>query len=189
MDSQLLSNLSFWVSVFAATSSFVFALLAWFHSHGSKKARDKAEAAHGAALERRDAAVRSAREAEKRARQAEKSVKQLRRILAEHQKQSESQSEIASHLWRPVFKLEPLITGLYLLHNVTNKPVEVLEVANLDEFVRCPQIQQTFRPGESLRVHLFGGSGMPLPSNLELRVGGRDDVVPVPIPVLPLPKP
>lgn len=183
MDSQLLSNLSFWVSVFAAASSFVFSLLAWFHAHGSKKAKDKAEAAHQAALEMRDAAVRSAMAAEERARQAEKSLKQMEQIVTEHQKQSESQAEIASHLWKPVFKLESLFGNIYLLHNVTNKPVEVLEVANYSEFFHCPEIRQTFRPGESLRVSFSGALGMPLPSNLELRISGRDDVVPVPIPI------
>ena len=174
MDSQLLSNLSFWVSVFAATSSFVFALLAWFHSHGSKKARDKAEAAHGAALEMRDAAVRAAKAAEERARQMEQ-------IVAEQQKQSESQAKIESHLWRPTFELTPDRGDTYLLRNVTNESVEVLEVANLDEFVRCDQVQQVFRPGESLRIFMFGASGKPLPSNLELRIRGVDEVVPVPI--------
>ena len=174
MDSQLLSNLSFWVSVFAAASSFVFALLAWFHSYGSKKARDKAEAAHQAALEMRDAAVRAAKAAEEHARQVEQ-------IVAEQQKQSESQAEIASHLWRPTFELTPDRGDSYLLRNVTNESVEILEVANLDEFVRCGQVQQVFRPGESLRIFMFGASGKPLPSNLELRIRGVDEVVPVPI--------
>ena len=181
MDSQLLSNLSFWVSVFAAVSSFVFALLSWFHSYGSKKARDKAEAAHQAALEMRDAAVRAAEAAEERARQAEKSLKQMEQIVAEEQKQSESQAEIASHLWRPVFELTWDRGDTYLLSNVTGEPVEVLEVANLDKFVRCDQVQQVFRPGESLRIFMLGASGKPLPSNLELRIRGVDEVVPVPI--------
>lgn len=181
MDSQLLSNLSFWVSVFAAVSSFVFALLSWFHSYGSKKARDKAEVAHQAALEMRDAAVRAAEAAEERARQAEKSLKQMEQIVAEEQKQSESQAEIASHLWRPVFELTWDRGDTYLLSNVTGEPVEVLEVANLDQFVRCDQVQQVFRPGESLRIFMLGASGKPLPSNLELRIRGVDEVVPVPI--------
>lgn len=181
MDSQLLSNLSFWVSVFAAASSFVFALLSWFHSYGSKKARDKAEAAHQAALEMRDAAVRSAEAAEERARQAEKSLKQMEQIVAEEQKQSESQSEIASHLWKPAFELTLDSGNTYLLSNTTGESVEVLEVANLDKFVRCDQVQQVFRPGESLRIFMLGASGKPLPSNLELRIRGVDEVVPVPI--------
>lgn len=181
MDSQLLSNLSFWVSVFAAVSSFVFALLSWFHSYGSKKARDKAEAAHGAALEMRDAAVRSAKAAEERAQQAEKALKQVEQIVAEEQKQSESQDKIASHLWRPAFELTWDRGDTYLLSNVTGESVEVLEVANLDKFVRCDQVQQVFRPGESLRVFMLGAFGKPLPSNLELRIRGVDEVVPVPI--------
>lgn len=181
MDSQLLSNLSFWVSVFAAVSSFVFALLSWFHSYGSKKARDKAEAAHQAALEMRDAAVRSAKAAEERAQQAEKALKQMEQIVAEQQKQSESQDKIASHLWRPVFELTWDRGDTYLLSNVTGEPVEVLEVANLDKFVRCDQVQQVFRPGESLRIFMLGAFGKPLPSNLELRIRGVDEVVPVPI--------
>lgn len=85
-------------SMFAAFVSVFFAGVSWYQSFGSKKAKKKAEEAHQAALAMRDAAVRSAKAAEERARQAEKSLKQMEQIVAEHQKQSESQAEIASHL-------------------------------------------------------------------------------------------
>lgn len=161
-------------SAIAAIVSVFFAIVSWYQSLGSKKAKKKAEEAHQAALEMRDAAVRAAEAAEERARQME-------RIVAEEQKQSESQGKIASHLWRPTFELTPDRGDTYLLSNVTNESVEVLEVANLDKFVRCDQVQQVFRPGESLRIFMFGASGKPLPSNLELRIRGVDEVVPVPI--------
>lgn len=161
-------------SAIAAIVSVFFAIVSWYQSLGSKKAKAKAEEAHKAALEMRDAAVRAAEAAEEHARQMEQ-------IVAEQQKQSESQGKIESHLWRPTFELTPDRGGTYLLRNVTGESVEVLEVANLDEFVRCDQVQQVFRPGESLRIFMFGASGKPLPSNLELRIRGVDEVVPVPI--------
>ena len=161
-------------SAIAAIVSVFFAIVSWYQSLGSKKAKAKAEEAHRAALEMRDAAVRSAKAAEERAQQVEQ-------ILAEAKNQSKSQAEIASHTWRPTFELTHDRGDTYLLHNVTRESVEVLEVANLDEFVRCDQIQQVFRPGESLRIFMLGASGKPLPSNLELRIRGLDEVVPVPI--------
>jgi len=168
-------------STFAAFVSVFFAGISWYQAIGSKKAKEKAEEAHQAALAMRDAAVRSAEAAEERARQAEKSLKQVEQIVAEQQKQSESQAEIASHLWKPAFELTLDSGNTYLLSNVTGESVEVLEVANLDDFVRCDQVQQVFRPGESLRIFMLGAYGKPLPSNLELRISGVDEVVPVPI--------
>lgn len=158
-------------SAIAAIVSVFFAIVSWYQSLGSKKAKAKAEEAHKAALEMRDAAVRAAEAAEERARQMEQ-------IVAEQQKQSESQGKIESHLWRPTFELTPDRGDTYLLRNVTGESVEVLEVANLDKFVRCDQVQQVFRPGESRRIFMFGASGKPLPSNLELRIRGVDEVVP-----------
>lgn len=160
--------------MFAAFVSVFFAGISWYQAIGSKKAKKKAEEAHRAALEMRDAAVRSAKATEERARQMEQ-------ITAEQQKQSESQAEIASHLWKPAFELTLDSGNTYLLSNTTGESVEVLEVANLDKFVRCDQVQQVFRPGESLRIFMLGASGKPLPSNLELRIRGVDEVVPVPI--------
>lgn len=161
-------------SAFAAFVSVFFAGVSWYQAFGSKKAKKKAEEAHRAALEMRDAAVRAAEAAEERARQMEQ-------IVAEQQKQSKSQSKIESHLWRPAFELTWDSGDTYLLHNVTGESIEVLEVANLHEFFRCDQIQRVFRPDESLHVFMFGVSGMPLPPNLELRISGADEVVTVPI--------
>ncbi|WP_298595041.1 hypothetical protein [uncultured Rothia sp.] len=168
-------------SAFAAFVSVFFAGVSWYQSLGSKKAKKKAEEAHQAALEMRDAAVRSAEAAEKRAAQAEKSLKQVEQIVAEQQKQSESQAEIASRLWKPAFELTLDSGNTYLLSNVTGESVEILEVANLDKFVRCDQIQQVLRPGESLHILMAGAHGKPLPANLELRIRGLDEVIPVPI--------
>lgn len=163
-------------SAFAAIVSVFFAIVSWYQSLGSKKAKAKAEEAHRAALEMRDAAVRAAKAAEERARQMEQ-------LVAEQQKQSESQAKIESHLWRPTFELTPYSGDTYLLSNVTNESVEVLEVANLDDFVRCDQVQQVFSPGEALRVLMLGVFRKPLPSNLKLRIriDGVDEVISVPI--------
>lgn len=161
-------------SMFAAFVSVFFAGVSWYQAFGSKKAKKKAEEAHQAALEMRDAAVRAAEVAEERARQMEQ-------IVAEQQKQSKSQAKIESRLWRPAFELTWDSGDTYLLHNVTGESIEVLEVANLHEFFRCDQIQRVFRPDESLHVFMFGVSGMPLPPNLELRISGADEVVTVPI--------
>ena len=161
-------------SAIAAFVSVFFAIVSWYQSLGSKKAKAKAEEAHRAALEMRDAAVRAAETAEEHARQMEQ-------IVAEQQKQSESQGKIESHLWRPAFELTWDSGDTYLLHNVTGESIEVLEVANLHEFFRCDQIQQVFRPGESLHILMAGAYGKPLPPNLELRISGADEVVTVPI--------
>ena len=161
-------------SLLAAFISAFFAAVSWYQSLGSKKAKKKAEEAHQAALAMRDAAVRSAKAAEEHARHVEQ-------IVAEEQKQSESQAKIESHLWRPAFELTWDSGDTYLLHNVTGESIEVLEVANLHEFFRCDQIQRVFRPDESLHVFMCGVSGMPLPPNLELRISGVDEVVTVPI--------
>lgn len=170
-------------SAFAAIVSAFFAAVSWYQSIGSKKAKAKAEEAHRAALEMRDAAVRSAKAAEERAQQAEEALKQVEQLAAESQKQSKSQADIASHTWRPTFELTWTRGDTFLLRNVTGESVEVVEVANLDDFVRCPQIQQVFSPGEALRVLMLGVFRKPLPSNLKLRIriDGVDEVISVPI--------
>lgn len=161
-------------SLLAAFISAFFAGISWYQAFGSKKAKKKAEEAHQAALAMRDAAVRAAEAAEEHARHVEQ-------IVAEEQKQSESQGKIESHLWRPAFELTLDRGDTYLLSNVTGESVEVLEVANLDEFFRCEQVQKVFRPGESLHILMAGAYGKPLPPNLELRISGVDEVVTVPI--------
>ena len=170
-------------SAFAAIVSAFFAAVSWYQALGSKKAKAKAEEAHRAALEMRDAAVRSAKAAEERAQQAEEALKQVEQLAAESQKQSKSQADIASHTWRPTFELTWTRGDTFLLRNVTGESVEVVEVANLDDFVRCPQIQQVFSPGEALRVLMLGVFRKPLPSNLKLRIriDGVDEVISVPI--------
>ena len=107
-------------------------------------------------------------EAEERARQAEESLKQI--------------EQIASRLWRPEFELTRNGTerNSYRLRNTTGSPIEILEIANCNEFFYCEQIQHIFRPGESLDVSI--ARSLDDPTNLELRIRGRDDIVTVPIP-------
>lgn len=107
-------------------------------------------------------------EAEQRARQAEESLKQI--------------EQIASRLWRPEFELTRNGTerNSYKLRNATGSPIEILEIANCNEFFYCEQIQHIFRPGESLNVSI--ARSLDNPTNLELRIRGRDDIVPVPLP-------
>ena len=107
-------------------------------------------------------------EAEERARQAEESLKQI--------------EQIASRLWRPEFELTRNGTerNSYKLRNATGSPIEILEIANCNKFFYCEQIQHIFRPGESLNVSI--ARRLDDPTNLELRIRGRDDIVLVPIP-------
>lgn len=107
-------------------------------------------------------------EAEERARQAEESLKQIELI--------------ASCLWRPEFELtrNGAKRNSYKLRNATGSPIEILEIANCSEFFYCEQIQHIFRPGESLNISI--ACSLDDPTNLELRIRGRDDIVSVPIP-------
>lgn len=193
MDSQFIANL---ISGISALATVVAAIYTRRQAIGSKEAKAKAEESHKAALDMRDAAQRSAKAAEEqanqaelarkaaeeRAQQAEKSLKQMQQIVAEQQSQSQSQSKIAANLWRPKFQLTHVQGLWYKLCNTTGSSIEVLGVANHDQFLQCDPIHKVFSSGESLNICIYESAECPLPANLELRINGQADVVSVPIP-------
>ena len=193
MDSQFIANLISSISAVAAIASAIFA---GRQAISSKEAKAKADEAHKAALDMRDAAQRSAKAAEEQAnqaelarkaaeervRQAEKSLEQMQQIVAEQQSQSQSQSKIAANLWRPKFQLTHVREMRYKLQNISEHSLDVLRVVNQDEFVWCDDIHQRFNPGESLDIHLGGVAQIPLPSNLILQVDDQNEPIYVQIP-------
>lgn len=193
MDSQFIANL---ISGISALATVVAAIYTRRQAIGSKEAKAKAEESHKAALDMRDAAQRSAKAAEEQAnqaelarkaaeervRQAEKSLKQMQQLVAEQQSQSQSQSKIATNLWRPKFQLTHVREMRYKLQNISEHSLDVLKVVNQNEFFRCDDINQQFNPGESLDILLGGAGEIPLPSNLILQVAGRNEPIHVQIP-------
>lgn len=173
MDSQFIANFHSGIAAYAALFSLILAIVVWYYSSGSKRAKEKAEAAHQAALQMSDAVVRSAEAAEKLLEQKEQVVTKQPIQL---------QSEIATNLWHPEFQLTHVRGLWYKLQNITEHPLDVLKVVNQDEFFRCDDIYQQFNPGESLDILLGGAWGIPLPSNLILQVAGRDKPIYVQIP-------
>lgn len=179
MDSQFIANVISGGSMLAAIAS---AIIAGRQAIGSKEARAKADEAHKAALDMRDAAQRSAEAAQEKVNQAEKLLEQMQQIVSEQQSQSESQSKIAANLWRPKFQLTHVQGMWYKLCNTTGSSIEVLGVANHDQFLQCDPIHKVFSSGESLNIRIYEAAECPLPANLELRINGQADVVSVPIP-------
>lgn len=179
MDTQFITIL---ISGISALATVVAAIYTRRQAIGSKEAKAKAEEAHKATLDMRDAAERSAKAAEERANQAEKLLEQMQQIVTEQQRQSQSQADIASNLWRPKFQLTHVQKMRYKLQNITEQSLNVLEVVNQNEFVRCDDIHQQFKPGESLDIHLGGMAEIPLPSNLILQVADQDELIYVQIP-------
>lgn len=173
MDSQFIENFHSGIAAYAALFSLILAIVVWYYSSGSKRAKEKAEAAHQAALQMSDAAVRSAEAAEKLLKQKEQVV--IKQPI-------QLQSEIATNLWHPEFQLTHVRGLRYKLQNITAHPLDVLKVVNQDEFFRCDDIHQQFNPGESLDILLGGVARKPLPSNLVLQVAGRDKPIYVQIP-------
>lgn len=173
MDSQFIANFHSGIVAYAALFSLILAIVVWYYSSGSKRAKEKAEAAHQAALQMSDAVVRSAEAAEKLLEQKEQVVTKQPIQL---------QSEIATNLWHPEFQLTHVRGLRYKLQNITAHPLDVLKVVNQDEFFRCDDIHQQFNPGESLDVLLGGVMGMPLPSNLILQIEGHNEPIYIQIP-------
>ena len=173
MDSQFIANFHSGIAAYAALFSLILAIVVWYYSSGSKRAKEKAEGAHQAALQMSDAAVRSAEAAEKLLEQKEQVV--IKQPI-------QLQSEIATNLWHPEFQLTHVRGLRYKLQNITAHPLDVLKVVNQDEFFRCDDIHQQFNPGESLDILLGGVARKPLPSNLVLQVAGRDKPIYVQIP-------
>lgn len=184
------------ISGISALGTVVAAIYTRRQAIGSKEAKAKADEAHKAALDMRDAAQRSAKAAEEQAnqaelarkaaeervRQAEKSLEQMQQLVAEQQSQSQSQSKIAANLWRPEFQLTHIQNMRYKLRNNSEHSLDVLKVVNQNEFVWCNDIHQRFNPGESLDIHLGGMAEIPLPSNLILQVADQDEPIYVQIP-------
>lgn len=179
MDSQFIANLIAGISAVAAIASAIFA---GRQAISSKDAKAKADAAHKATLDIRDAAQRSAVAAQEKVDQAEKLLEQMQQIVAEQQSQSQSQSKIAANLWRSKFQLTHVQGMRYKLQNISEHSLDVLRVVNQNEFVWCDDIHQQFNPGESLDILLGGAGEIPLPSNLILQVADQDEPVYVQIP-------
>lgn len=155
------------ISAISAVCSALFAGISLWQSHGSKKAKAKAEESHKAALDMRDAAERSAEAAKKQTQQAEELLAQM--------------SDIASSLRRHEFELtHKLGKATFSLRNVTMGPIKVLDVVNADEFVELDleKIVKEFQPNEMVQVDLYHHGG---DANLRLRIDGREDILCVPI--------
>lgn len=175
-----MSNIPTWVSAGAATLSFIFTVVSWYLSNKSKEAKAKADEAHKATLDMRDAAQRSAKAAEEQANQAELARKAAEERSRQAEELLEQMSDIASSLWRPELELTHEGDNWFKLRNVTNAPIKILKVANANRFkmCHCPSIPGVLRSGEEVRVTL---SHMADVTNLELQIDGRDDIVYVPI--------
>lgn len=175
-----MSNIPTWVSAGAATLSFIFTVVSWYLSNKSKEAKAKADEAHKATLDMRDAAKRSAKAAEEQANQAELARKAAEERSRQAEELLEQMSDIASSLWRPELELTHEGANWFKLRNVTNAPIKILKVANANRFkmCHCPSIPGVLRSGEEVRVTL---SHMADVTNLELQIDGRDDIVYVPI--------
>lgn len=182
------------LSAIGAIVSGFYAYKTWLHTIGSKEAEAKADEAHKAALAMRDAAERSAKAAEEQAnqaklarkaaeervRQAEKSLEQMQQIVAEQQSQSQSQSEIAANLYRPIFELTHDGGTWFKLRNTTKNSIKIIEVANANKFTICDfeELPRVLKPNEEISIILDCKGGV---TNLELRIDGQDDSVFIPL--------
>lgn len=178
-----MSNIPTWVSAGAATLSFIFTVVSWYLSNKSKEAKAKADEAHKAALDMRDAAERSAEVAQEKVKQAERSAKAAEEQVNQAEELLEQMSDIASNLWRPEFELTHAVgKETFSLRNVTMGPIKVLEVVNLSQFENQENLKETiekeFGSGEMVRITLNYSSE---DDNLRLRIDGRDNILCVPI--------
>lgn len=175
-----MNNIPAWVSAGAAALSFIFTVVSWYLSNKSKKAKEKAEAAHQATLETCAAAQRSAQAAEERVQQVEKLLEQMQQIVVEQQSQSQSQSEIAANLYRPIFELTHDGGIWFKLRNTTKNSIEIIEVANANKFTICDfeELPRVLKPNEEITIFLECVAAV---TNLELRIDGQDDSVFIPL--------
>lgn len=176
-----MNNIPAWVSAGAATLSLIFTVVSWYLSNKSKKAKEKAEAAHQATLDMCTAVQRSAQAAEERVEQVEKSLEQMKQIVTEQQSQSQSQSKIAASLLVPEFELTHVGgDATFSLRNVTMDPIKVLDVVNSYQFEELDreEIVKEFQSREMVKINLNYCSG---DDNLRLRIEGRDNILCVPI--------
>ena len=129
--------------------------------------------------------------AEERARQAEESLEQMQQLVAEQQSQSQSQSEIAVSLHRPILEFTHVINDQrhndysYYLRNNTGTPVIVLEVTNLNNFnhpdLSIPKLPIEVHPGNPVKFNIPHTRAN---KSLELRinVSGKEETIFVEIP-------
>ena len=169
-----MNNIPAWVSAGAATLSFIFTVVSWYLSNKSKKAKEKAEAAHQATLETCAAAQRSAKAAEERVRQAEKSLEQMQ--------------QIADSLRGPVLELikEPGYP-YYMLRNNTENSIKILKVLNHQYFPysdrsdELPKIPEEVHPGKPVNLCL-PHKAFVTSLDLQIEVSGKEETLFVEIP-------
>lgn len=183
-----MNNIPAWVSAGAATLSFIFTVVSWYLSNKSKKAKEKAEAAHQATLETCAAAQRSAKAAEERVRQAEESLEQMQQIVAEQQSQSQSQSKIADSLRGPVLELtKGSGRPYYILRNKTESSIKILKVLNHECFRysdysdELPRIPEEVHPGKPINLCL-PHKAFVTSLDLKIEVSGKEETLYVEIP-------
>ena len=169
-----MNNIPTWVSAGAATLSFIFTVVSWYLSNKSKKAKEKADEAHKAALAMSAAAERSAKAAEERANQSEKLLEQMQKI--------------ASSLRGPVLELTKSPGyPYYILRNKTESSIKILKVLNHECFRysdysdELPRIPEEVHPGKPINLCLHHKSFV---TSLELRieVTGKEETLYVEIP-------
>lgn len=157
------------------------AIIAGLQAAGSKKARAKADEAHKAALDMRDAAQRSAEVAQEKVKQAKRSAKAAEEQVKQAEELLEQMSDIASNLWRPEFELTHTRgDAIFSLRNATMGPIKVLDVVNSDQFngLELEKIVKEFQSGEKVEVTLRYSNE---DDNLRLQIDERDNILCVPI--------
>jgi hypothetical protein len=168
------------ISVGSMLAAIASAIFAGKQAIGSKEAKAKADEAHKATLDMRDAAKRSAEVAQEKVNQAERSAKAAEEQVHHAEELLEQMSDIASNLWRPEFELTNVVRTTFNLRNVTMGPIKVLDVVNSDQFIELDleKIVKEFQSGEMVQVTLnyYGGD-----DNLRLRIDGRENILCVPI--------
>jgi hypothetical protein len=154
-----MNNIPAWVSAGAAALSLIFTVVSWFLSNKSKEAKAKAE---------------------ERADQAEKLLEQMQQLIAEQQSQSQSQSEIAANLYRPIFELTHDGGIWFKLRNTTKNSIKIIEVANANKFTMCDfeELPRVLKPNEEISILLECVAAV---TNLELRIDGQEDSVFIPL--------
>ena len=177
MDTQFITIL---ISVGSMLAAIASAFFAGRQAIGSKEARAKADEAHKAALAMSVAAERSAKAAEERANQAEKLLEQMQQLIAEQHSQSQSQSEIAANLYRPIFELTHDGGIWFKLRNTTKNSIKIIEVANANKFTMCDfeELPRVLKPNEEISILLECVAAV---TNLELRIDGQEDSVFIPL--------
>lgn len=168
------------LSALGAIVSAIFTYITWRQALGSKEAKAKADEAHKAALDMRDAAQRSAEVAQEKVKQAERSAKAAEEQVKQAEELLEQMSDIASNLWRPEFELTHVGGSTFKLCNVTMGPIKVLDVVNSYQFDELDreEIVKEFQSGEMVKINLHYCSE---DDNLRLRIAGRDNILCVPI--------